>query len=177
MKIRAQIALAASIGLAISLSAQEATPVMAIKGKVFPEFRMRTLEDQEFTNKNFKDKVTVINFWATWCDPKQAGTIALQKIHEDMKDKGVQVVGVDTFERGADGALDYGPKTAAAYVNEHKLSYIFTYGNTDFALKLKVQTLPTFMIIDQKGVVQEVMVGFDEAKLQAAIKALLPSES
>ena len=171
--MRPMIAGIALLVLVSGLSAQDkVNPVMDLKGKAFPEFKMKTLDEKEFSNKDFKDKITVINFWATWCSPEKAGIATLQKIHAEMKDQEVQMIGANTFERGVEGALDNGPKTAAEFVAENKVTYTNTYGNTDLALELGVRTIPTFVIIDKAGVVREVLVGFDEKKLRAAIDAL-----
>ncbi len=181
MNTRAILAVAAIAALSIGLSANQggaAAPaqrpsVMDAKGKAFPDFKLKTLDDKEFSNKSFKGKVTVIDFWATWCGPCVAAAPKLQAIHEDMKDKGVQIVGANAFERGGDGKLDNGPDKAKKYVEEHKYTYTFTYGGSELAQKLNITGIPSFFIIGKDGVVADVQVGFSEAKIRSAIEDAL----
>jgi len=179
MKTRAIIATASLLCLAGVISAQQGTAaapkpsVMDIKGKPFPEIKMKTLDDKEFSNKNFKDKVTIVDFWATWCGPCVAAAPKLQTMHEDLGKRGLQIVGANAFERDGNGGVDNSSANAKKYVEEHKYTYTFTYGNSELAQKLNITGIPTFMVIDKKGVVRDVFVGFKEKELRAAVEALL----
>lgn len=136
-------------------------------GKPLPAFQMTTLDDKKVTNKDFEGKVLVIDFWATWCGPCRAAAPTLQKLHEEFAEKGLVMIGANTNERtpGKDNAVNY--------VKETGYTYLFTYGNEHLVRDWKVPGFPTFFIVDRKGVVREVMVGFQADRMRSLIQELL----
>lgn len=144
----------------------------ATEGKPLPDFKMKTLADADLTNKDIKGKVVVIDFWATWCGPCKAAAPTLNAIHDEFKEKGLVVIGANLAERGADGKRIQTKDNAVAYVKEHGYGYTFTYGNDDLGKQWKVPGYPTFFIIDRKGVVREVMVGFDDDRMRELVVQL-----
>lgn len=142
------------------------------EGKALPEFKMKRLDDVELTNKDIKGKVVVIDFWATWCGPCKAAAPTLNAIHDEFKDKGLMVIGANLAERGPDNKRIQTKDNAVAYVKEHGYGYTFTYGNDDLGKQWKVPGYPTFFIVDKKGVVREVMVGFNDDRMRELVVQL-----
>ncbi|PXY32028.1 TlpA disulfide reductase family protein [Prauserella muralis] len=60
-------------------------------------------EGEQLAVSDFKGKVVVINIWGQWCGPCRTEAPEMQKVYEQMKDKGVQVLGIDVrdFDRSA----------------------------------------------------------------------------
>ena len=66
-----------------------------------PEFQIRNVRGGDpLTSKDFKGKVVVVDFWATWCVPCKAEIPNYNKLREKMKGKDVEFLGV-TFESGS----------------------------------------------------------------------------
>jgi cytochrome c biogenesis protein CcmG, thiol:disulfide interchange protein DsbE len=63
-------------------------------GDPAPRLAGKTLEFERWHIEWNKSKATLVNFWATWCEPCKAEMPALQKLHADYADDGLQIVGV-----------------------------------------------------------------------------------
>ena len=94
-------------------------------GDPAPRLGGRTLDLERWRIEWNKSKATLVNFWATWCEPCKAEMPALQKLHADYADDGLQIVGVlmdpvkDDELRAflAPLAVDYRIIRPASYVN------------------------------------------------------------
>lgn len=147
--------------------------VKEAKGQPVPEFKMVKLDDKIITHKDLIGKVTVIDFWATWCGPCKAAAPKLDAFHKEFSGKGLWVIGANLAERGPDRQILATKDNAVAYVNEHKYAYTFTYANDDLGKAWKVPGYPTFFIVDRKGIIRNVMVGFNEPEMRKTITDLL----
>ena len=137
------------------------------------KIEMKTLEGTTLSNKDFKGKVVLIDFWATWCGPCVMASPVMQKLHTEFKDKGLLVIGANTFEEDGTGKL------AREYKKEHKYTYAVTYNNDKLAEKWGIQGIPTFVIVGVDGKVAKTFVGFDESlekEMRTTIQKLLPKK-
>ena len=66
-------------------------------GKAAPDFVVQDAE-RKVTLSEFKGKVVVLNFWASWCPPCVAETPSLVKMQNQLKDKGIIVVAISADE-------------------------------------------------------------------------------
>jgi cytochrome c biogenesis protein CcmG, thiol:disulfide interchange protein DsbE len=150
------------------------SPVEGFNNKAMPSFKLVDTAGKTMTNASLKGKVYLVDFWATWCGPCKAAMPTMQKLHNKYKAKGFMVIGTNILERGSDKA-----NIAAQFKKASKLSYVFAK-NTPEAEKLadtlKIQGIPTFLLVDKKGVIRHVEVGFSaahEGDLARRIEALL----
>lgn len=147
--------------------------VKEAEGKPLPAFSMKLLTDKVITNKDLMGKVVVIDFWATWCGPCKAAAPKLDAMYKELAGKGFEIIGANLAERGQDGKPTQTKDNAVAYVKEHGYAYAFTYANDNLGKEWKVPGYPTFFIVGRDGVVKEVMVGFNEARMREVVKQLV----
>ncbi|MBI4664894.1 MAG: TlpA family protein disulfide reductase [Nitrospinae bacterium] len=66
-----------------------------VAGKQAPNFNLQTQNGAAISLDSLKGKITVLNFWATWCPPCTAEMPALERSFNKHKDNGVAFVGVN----------------------------------------------------------------------------------
>jgi len=103
----------------------------------------------------FKDKVVVVEFWATWCPPCRDAIPHLVKLYDKDKDKGLVVIGL-TNEKRKSAKID-------KFVKEMKMKYIVGTGSTS-GKKYGVSGIPSaFVVVDGKIIWQgHPMNGLDQ---------------
>ena len=67
-----------------------------------PDFKLTSLDGKEVSVSDYKGKVVLVNFWATWCPPCLAEMPDLNKLYVDYKDKGLQILGLTVSSRAKD---------------------------------------------------------------------------
>lgn len=116
---------------------------------------------------DLKGNVVVVDFWASWCGPCRMLAPRLSQLRDRYGAQGLRVVGMTT-----DNA-----ETAATFAERHHMRYptvVDTNGDTSRAYG--IGSLPTMVVVDKKGIVRDVFVGYGsdvDAQLETLIKALL----
>jgi len=139
-------------------------------GKV-PDFRLQNLDNKTVSYSQLKGKkLTVIDFWATWCKPCVRSIPKLVKLHEQYEKQGVQFIGVNV-----DGTRNL-PKIKP-FVHSLKIAYpVLLDVNNDLMNKLKVTAMPTLIIANAEDEIIFFHQGYrpgDEKTIEAEIKKLL----
>jgi thiol-disulfide isomerase/thioredoxin len=75
--------------------------------KLAPAVSGTDLDGKPLSLAEFKGKVIVLNFWASWCPPCRAEAPALQAVSSATASLGVQFVGVDIRENGPDDGANF----------------------------------------------------------------------
>jgi thiol-disulfide isomerase/thioredoxin len=111
--------------------------------------------------------VIALDFWATWCGPCRITAPKLDALQARYGAQGLNVLGISTED----------PADVGAYAQRMALHYAVgadSHGTTTRAYG--VVSLPTLVLIDKRGIVRDVSVGYDptaEAHLESTIQALL----
>jgi thiol-disulfide isomerase/thioredoxin len=114
-----------------------------------------------------KGRVALIDFWASWCGPCRMIAPRLSSLKDRLGAQGLSVVGITTDDA----------EQAAIFAEKFQMRYpvvVDKDGATSRAYG--INGLPTMILVDKKGVVRDVFVGFDpagEARLDAAVRKLL----
>ena len=113
-----------------------------------------------FDWKQYRGKVVLIDFWATWCGPCRREAPHLKALYESLKEKGFDVVAI---------SLDKDQDALAKYLDENKIPWTNLVGESaaEIAKKYNVSAIPTMMLVDQKGKVVAVSHKVAELKEQA----------
>lgn len=141
-------------------------------GQTAPEFEVTFLDGYEWNGRatanqdDFKGKVVVLNFWASWCVECRVEAEAFEASWQKYKDNGVVFLGV--------AHVDVEPKSIE-YLKEFNISYpnALDYGDR-ISSDYQITGVPETFIIDSSGQVQYVQIGpIQEATLNRTIEQLL----
>jgi thiol-disulfide isomerase/thioredoxin len=123
-----------------------------------------------------KDKVVVVDFWATWCGPCKASFPGMQKMVNKYKDDpNVKFVFIDTWENGENKE-----KLVSEFINTNKYTFhVLMDNDSKVVADFKVDGIPTKFVIDKKGIIRFKAVGFDgsDDKLMTELTAMIEMAS
>jgi len=144
-------------------------PVSPYAGFRAPPFSLPALDGEVLTLADLEGKVVILNFWASWCTPCRMEMPALEKIHQELGQEGVVVLGVNTLYQDSLGSV-------TSFVDQYQLNFPIVLDSTsDTARDYAIQATPTTFLIDSEGVIRLVLVGgpLDEAFLFSQVEMLL----
>jgi cytochrome c biogenesis protein CcmG/thiol:disulfide interchange protein DsbE len=141
--------------------------VAQVDDRPAPDFRMPALSGSgDIALRDFRGRVVVLNFWASWCGPCRREAAGLQSTWEAYRDGGVRFLGVDYRDDQA---------AARAYEREFGITYPSVYDPGGvLAFDYRLAGLPTTFIIDRAGRIVYRFVGYtDAAILRDALEDVL----
>jgi peroxiredoxin len=145
-----------------------AAPSFALSaGAKAPDFTLSDLNDEEVALKDFKGKVVVLNFWATWCPPCRAEMPEFNELNAEFKESKKAVLLAINL---TDGARENKQKVSKfMQSNGYDMRVLLDNGG-ETAKKYAVMGIPTTVVIDEGGKVSEIIVG--AATKDAVMKAV-----
>ena len=148
----------------------KATPSSGdVVGQPRPDFSHSGTDGLPVTAADYDGRVTLVNFWATWCAPCVEEMPMLSALHDKYGPRGFSVVGI---------ALDE-PERAAAFARELGVSYPILVGQADVVVTGRrygnaTGMLPYSVLIDTAGVVRWTYLGaLEAAELETRVQRLI----
>jgi len=110
---------------------------------VAPDFTLKDLKGNQVTLKNLKGRVVFLNFWATWCPPCRVEMPSMERLYQELKDKGLVMLAVDMQES---------EKLVKEFFKEFNLSFTALLDlDGDISFLYGIRGIPTTYIIDREG--------------------------
>lgn len=153
-------------------------------GKPAIELLAKTwMNSKEFSLKDLKNKVVVIDFWAPWCGPCRRVIPTLVKSYKENSKKGLVILGYTRLygnysdDKGSKGKVnpDEEKKLIKGFLKRYKIEYPIAIAEDKAGFEnYYVVGIPTMVLINKNGIIVEIKVGSgDEKKLEEKINALL----
>lgn len=135
-----------------------------------PDFELRDMDDEPHALKDYRGKVVLLNFWATWCPPCRREMPSMERLYQQLDKEGFVVLAVNQWEEPDHvfaymGQLEVFPSFPILFDPESKVSQLYD-----------VKGLPTSFIIDREGRIVYRAIGgraFDHPEMVRAIRELL----
>jgi peroxiredoxin len=156
--LAASFALAAAFSLAgCSKASQKSAAQGNSKLELAPEFKLQDSNGQTVRLSDYKGKVVLLDFWATWCGPCKVEIPWFMDFEKEFKDRGFTVLGVSMDEDGW--------KVVKPYMADMKMNYPVLLGNDDVSAKYGgLDSLPTTLLIDRGGHIVSKHIGITGGK-------------
>ncbi|MBL7473499.1 redoxin domain-containing protein [Robertkochia sediminum] len=136
-------------------------------GAKAPEFSAPTPEGKELALKDVLGKVTIIDFWAAWCQPCRKENPNMVKLYEAYHDKGLNMIGV-SLDRTKEDWLKAIEEDGLPW---YQISHLQA-GNDPIARMYNVTSIPATFVLDENGMI--IAKGLRGEALEAKIAELLP---
>lgn len=134
---------------------------------VAQDFTLANLNGEPVSLSDAKGKITIVNFWATWCPPCREEMPHMQSFYEKNHEE-VEMLAVNVTN------MDDGRPAIEKFVQEHELTFpILLDESGEVGFMYEVMSLPTSYIIDEEGrVFQKIIGAMDEQVMNELVEAL-----
>lgn len=142
-----------------SIGVQGATSSDAI------DFSAMDMNGKRITLSDYKDKVIILDFWATWCPPCRAEIPNLKSIKEKFRNKKFEIISIAGFERNNSGIVNF--------IRDNQMDWIHIIDKTtafEIAQKYNVTLIPTVYVIKNGKIIASELRG---KELENSITRLL----
>jgi peroxiredoxin len=129
---------------------QSAPPVGITAGQTAPDFTLQDLNGNKVSLSDFRGRVVILDFWASWCAPCRASMPSLRAFYDKYHDQGLVMIGV---------SLDRTGKDAADYLAENGYGDVIGLWESLIAAQrvarlYGVSGIPHTFVIDRAGVIR-----------------------
>jgi len=130
-------------------AAEAETLLISLKLRVgveFPDFQAKDIYGKPLSLSQFKNKVVLIDFWATWCPPCVDEMPNIVKTYKKYQDKGFEIIGI---------SLDQNENNFLKFMKDNGMTWRQHFdgkgGQNELAHKYSIDSIPTTFLIDANG--------------------------
>ncbi len=137
--------------LTVCLAGADAANSELKTGDAAPDFTLPDSSGEETSLSSLRDKVVLLNFWASWCGPCLAELPLLDRLHKRYSEAGLVVIGlnIDTQRAPATGAMkQLGLSLPVLFDPKSKVVQVYN-----------PKALPTTYILDRTGAIKHIELG------------------
>jgi peroxiredoxin len=121
-------------------------------GSQAPDFQLIDLQGNWQALPDYRGKVVLLNFWATWCGPCRVEMPSMERVYQDLKDEGFAILAISSDPQGSIVTRPFVASQGLTFPILHDSDYRVSgsYG---------VRTLPMSFLIDRNGTLTQRVFG------------------
>ena len=156
-----------AIGLTCLYAALALAQETSIAKRPTPDWKLADLDGKTVNFSDFRGKVLILDFWATWCVPCRVEIPHFVELQKQYGDKGLTVIGVSLDQQG--------PEVVKKFVERLGVNYPVVIGNEKVVDAYGgIEAIPTTFVIDRQGRIVSRHMGYDDkAVFEKEIQRLL----
>jgi thiol-disulfide isomerase/thioredoxin len=139
------------------------------EGFLAPEIILSSTTGNTIILENLQGQAVLLNFWTSWCPPCRTEMPAMQRIYDDYKDQGFEILAINaTYQDNV--------SEASEFIDTNRLTFpVLLDINGTTTRRYLVNSFPTSFFIDKNGLVYDVVIGgpMSEALIETRIQNLL----
>jgi thiol-disulfide isomerase/thioredoxin len=138
-------------------------------GSMPADFEIRTVDGRTKLS-DYRGKVLVMDFWATWCPPCRQETPQLARIAREKGDRGVEVIGLHIDDRGRSS-----PGDIRKFVDHYGIGYTVGMATDDMFiayLGTEDDTIPQTLVFGRDGKLIKHLIGYSQSDGKALDEAV-----
>lgn len=114
-------------------------------GKTAPDFALKSTDGKFIKLSDYKGKVVILDFWATWCPPCKKGIPDLIELKKEYGKKGLEVIGISVDDQKS---IEQVP----SFAKNMNINYPVVYADSKVTENYGgIASIPTSVIIDKNG--------------------------
>jgi peroxiredoxin len=139
-----------------------------LSGQAAQDFMLTDLEGNSVSLSQFRGKVVVLDFWATWCPPCREEMPELESAYNKYREKGVEVVAVST---------DDSKEPVESFVKQNNITFIVLHAPAEKMASIdqfyKITSIPRVLVIDREGTIRADITGYSPGRVEQEIQKVL----
>ncbi len=125
-------------------------------GSIAPDFILKDIQGKDVRLSEYRGKIVLLEFWATWCPPCRVSVPDLVGIQEKYRNKEFVILGISIDEGG-----DITAKLNE-FIKEYKINYAILIGDENVSNAYNVRGIPVTFLIDREGKIANYYNGYNE---------------
>ncbi|MGH7863840.1 MAG: TlpA family protein disulfide reductase [Candidatus Binataceae bacterium] len=116
------------------------------RGKSYLDFTLRDIDGKLVNLGTKRGKPVILDFWATWCGPCRREMPELNRLYDQYRADGLEVIGISVDSIKGDGV-----RAVPQFIKEFNITYPIVMGDADMVERLGVFGIPTTLFISRTG--------------------------
>lgn len=134
-------------------------------GTVAPGWKLKDTDNNEIDLRDFKSKVLIIQFTGIGCGPCYQSIPYLNKIRNQFTREEFEIISIETWNSDK--------SVIKKHIAGQRIDYKYLLGSNEVKLIYGIQSVPKFLVLDEKRVIRKIISGFDKEKTYSELKEIV----